>query len=158
MELRLKAERGSLSGLAKMRGKVTIRTALIAALAASLSACATVRSTITNDELQVIERGQQVAAVKACLRAEPYRQIEAIVDGRVFAIDLYRMQTGLGTSSFSFSCGKSLCFTTTSYPVTASYALVYEGDRLVTWGFVHELRNTDDSLVIMLSEQIRDEQ
>jgi hypothetical protein len=158
VELRLKAERGSLSGLAKMREKSTIRPALIAALAASLSACATVRSTITNDKLQVIERGQQVAAVKACLRAEPYRQTEAVVDGKVFAIDLYRMQTGLGTSSFGFPCGKYLCFTTTSYPVTAPYALVYEGDRLMTWGFVHELRNSDDPIVIMLSEKIHNEQ
>lgn len=133
-----------------------MRNVLIVFLAANLAACAT--PPITMDQIAGIERGQQATSVQGLLRNEPDRQIETSIEGRSYIIDLYRMQTGTSTQT-SVVCGKDYCTPYTyTVPVSAAFAFIYEGDRLMTWGFLEEVNKSEDPLVTRLAEEVREEQ
>lgn len=132
-----------------------MRRVLIVLLAACLAACAT--PPITMDQIAGIERGQEVTSVQQLLGNEPERHIETSIEGRSYAIDLYRMQTGTSTQA-SVVCGKDYCTPYTyTVPVSAPFAFLYEGDRLMTWGFLEELNKSEDPLVPRLAEELREE-
>ena len=136
-----------------MRRKFKVRKLFIAALAASLSACAT--PLITMDEIQIIERGQHATAIKELLNAEPYDHIDITVDGTPYHIDLYEMQVGIRYFTSVGYCGRNCSYVHTyPVPVTEPYAFVYKHEMLLTWGFIEELRKSEDLLVIKLSEMI----
>jgi len=87
------------------------------------------------------------------LQMEPERLFVVDHEGKTYRIEIYPMQSGSKTYHYyqpptQYSAGTSY---STTESVTNDYAFIFDGDKLIYWGFLYELQKCENELVVELA-------
>ncbi|UCE34113.1 MAG: hypothetical protein JSV40_13095 [Deltaproteobacteria bacterium] len=111
---------------------------------------------LTMNTIQRIEQGMPSASFSSMVKRTPAR-VFTVVDpenGSEYQVQIYRMQTGTGTTSTVIYHNGYPSFVPMIYPISEPYAFLFRVDALLFWGFPHEYARSDEQSIRRLAPLI----
>lgn len=122
---------------------------LVFILTLLLSACAS--APLTMNQLQSMQRGQSMAQVNEMISRKPVEEVPVRYGKRDYLVQYHKMQTGTvqRTRTVCNPPPNNFCYPQTyTVPVTAPYVFMFRSGKLLTWGFVDDLKKDSDRRVV----------